>query len=644
MSLTASVAILFVLLLRLLLKKAPKVISYALWGVVLFRLLCPVSIESGLSLFGLLDTPTVGTSERTSTVEYIPTNIVHTEFPDVVLPMPGIGEAITEALPQGEEQLAADPLEASMSIATYVWLGGIHPLRQGYGDELRRGCGAQARPGDTGRLQCVPFSLATGKRIIAGMPLAFGEGNTKSRIKNLANWKKPAFWVVLVAVIACIVLAVCLLTNPTGYHADFTDNEIVSASCLDFRSGNDEASSTELNQSQIDELMSRLKDVKQARKSNKYAGFTPGYQISAKLQDETYIRISGYSFDIVDMVDIEHGERRYVVTDKEFCEYLSRICAGGDVTDAAVSAIKWFDYLAAPSEMQWDGRLEINLPEFPDVTFRWYPERMEAVVGGEIIPLYSGMPIWNAYFYDLTGDGLSELCSSLSMGSGIVDNRVMIYDYANGASYSLEDRGTFDYTLRQDENDGQLYVDKNAHWGGGFLSTGRLAFLNDAIQILGQDMPTDNIRDTIDPTDDANFAYDTAEEKFYEDENNEYFFGGIYSQYVIVHYTDGTQEDIVTALNAGRAAIADLDKFGIRYWAEPKAATETDPLYAAITSAILAQNKSNKPDGLLHCANFVLLKQEELCIDSEPPTPIQVTAYGIALHEAIVSPGTPSMG
>ena len=51
MSLTAGVVILFVLLLRLLLKKAPKVISYALWGIVLFRLLCPVSIQSDLSLF-----------------------------------------------------------------------------------------------------------------------------------------------------------------------------------------------------------------------------------------------------------------------------------------------------------------------------------------------------------------------------------------------------------------------------------------------------------------------------------------------------------------------------------------------------------------------------------------------------------------
>lgn len=312
MSLTASVAIVFVLLLRLLLKKAPKVISYALWGVVLLRLLCPVSIESGLSLYGLLDTPTVDMTEHSSAMEYIPSNIVHTEYPEVVLPVPGVGEAITETLPQGEEQLRADPLEGPIFIATYVWMGGIlvmavygivtylrlrrrlitaSPLRnniyladeiespfvmglvrpkiylpsamkereQSYiilheqhhirrldhivkalafvalcihwfnplvwvafilsGKDMEMSCdeavvrklGTQIRADYTASL----LSLATGKRIIAGMPLAFGEGNTKDRIKNLANWKKPAFWVVLVAVVACVALAVCLLTNPT---------------------------------------------------------------------------------------------------------------------------------------------------------------------------------------------------------------------------------------------------------------------------------------------------------------------------------------------------------------------------------------------------------------------------------------------
>ena len=46
----ASLVILIVLLVRLCLKRTPKVISYALWAVVLFRLLCPVSIEAPISL------------------------------------------------------------------------------------------------------------------------------------------------------------------------------------------------------------------------------------------------------------------------------------------------------------------------------------------------------------------------------------------------------------------------------------------------------------------------------------------------------------------------------------------------------------------------------------------------------------------
>lgn len=50
MSLTASYVILFILLVRLPLKKAPKSVSYALWGVAAFRLLCPFSFESIFSL------------------------------------------------------------------------------------------------------------------------------------------------------------------------------------------------------------------------------------------------------------------------------------------------------------------------------------------------------------------------------------------------------------------------------------------------------------------------------------------------------------------------------------------------------------------------------------------------------------------
>ena len=50
MSFTAGIVFLCVCLARLLLRRAPAVLRYALWAVVLFRLLCPVSFESALAL------------------------------------------------------------------------------------------------------------------------------------------------------------------------------------------------------------------------------------------------------------------------------------------------------------------------------------------------------------------------------------------------------------------------------------------------------------------------------------------------------------------------------------------------------------------------------------------------------------------
>ncbi|MBQ3509723.1 MAG: hypothetical protein IJA90_06900 [Peptococcaceae bacterium] len=63
---------------------------------------------------------------------------------------------------------------------------------------------------------------------------------------------------------------------------------------------------------------------------------------------------------------------------------------------------------------------------------------------------------------------------------------------------------------------------------------------------------------------------DTALEKFYEDESNEYYFSVIKSQYIVVTYNDGSSEDIVTALADGRVTMTDLDKFNIEYHIEPK--------------------------------------------------------------------------
>lgn len=52
------------------------------------------------------------------------------------------------------------------------------------------------------------------RKMISACPVAFGEDGVKGRIKSVLNYKKPAFWIVWTALILCIVVAVCFLTNP----------------------------------------------------------------------------------------------------------------------------------------------------------------------------------------------------------------------------------------------------------------------------------------------------------------------------------------------------------------------------------------------------------------------------------------------
>ena len=58
------------------------------------------------------------------------------------------------------------------------------------------------------------LSCAAPGRAVAACPLAFGEGNIKTRVKSALHYKKPAFWVAAAAVLAVVIMAVCFLTNP----------------------------------------------------------------------------------------------------------------------------------------------------------------------------------------------------------------------------------------------------------------------------------------------------------------------------------------------------------------------------------------------------------------------------------------------
>jgi bla regulator protein BlaR1 len=67
--------------------------------------------------------------------------------------------------------------------------------------------------------------VSTGRRTLGCSPLAFGENNTKGRIMNILNYKKPATWVVTLAAAAVIIIGIGLLTNP---NAASNDNDTAS--------------------------------------------------------------------------------------------------------------------------------------------------------------------------------------------------------------------------------------------------------------------------------------------------------------------------------------------------------------------------------------------------------------------------------
>ena len=58
------------------------------------------------------------------------------------------------------------------------------------------------------------LTCAAQRRMITACPIAFGETDVRGRIKNVLNYKKPAFWIICISIVSCIVVAVCFLTNP----------------------------------------------------------------------------------------------------------------------------------------------------------------------------------------------------------------------------------------------------------------------------------------------------------------------------------------------------------------------------------------------------------------------------------------------
>lgn len=331
MSAVASIVILFVLAARLLLKRAPKIFSYALWAIVLVRLLVPISIPSPVSAVPQIQAtagheinaalPAIefeapGNREQniiiheqniTNPEQPIENNeaygkVSHSVEPAVYLTIAwlvgigimllysvisylGIRQKVRIAVPLRDNIFIADDIKSPFAVGfirpkiylpcnldereqEYIILHEQHHIRRldhiakalaflalsihwfnplvwvafilackdmemSCDEAVIRKMGEDIRADYSASL----LTLATGRRIIAGAPIDFGEGDTKDRIRNLSRWKKPAIWVIVIVVIFCIVLSVCLLTNQseTGTSTQNTGYYVITGNVLKYR-------------------------------------------------------------------------------------------------------------------------------------------------------------------------------------------------------------------------------------------------------------------------------------------------------------------------------------------------------------------------------------------------------------------------
>ncbi|MBE6773596.1 MAG: hypothetical protein E7544_05165 [Ruminococcaceae bacterium] len=65
------------------------------------------------------------------------------------------------------------------------------------------------------------LSCSMPQRMISACPVAFGEVGVKKRIKSVLNYKKPAFWIIVTAVIVSVVVALCFMTDPKSRNGEY---------------------------------------------------------------------------------------------------------------------------------------------------------------------------------------------------------------------------------------------------------------------------------------------------------------------------------------------------------------------------------------------------------------------------------------
>ena len=471
-SITAGWIVLVVVLLRFVLKKAPKWIRVVLWGLVALRLMLPVSIESVTSLVPSAETVKV------ESVTYTPPTF------QSALPLPAVeGERIV--LQSGFSALnsAVNPTPAEAAehfdtvavlktVAGWVWLTGVvgmllyalisfwrlkHRVRASVA--LEKGvyvCDEISDPFILGLI--VPkIYLPSG---MDGQTRGYVLSHERAHLKRFdfiwkplgflllsVYWFNPLLWLAYVLLCRDIELAcdekVIKELDDAGkaaysealVHASVS-RRMVSACPLAFGETG---------------VKGRVKSVLNYKK--------PAFWI---------ILVAILCCVAVAVCFLTMPKKE----DKLPEEAALPTAAPETVWGSDAKVLQWLDFTNDTYEMMWDSTKKIALDAFPGVTFRWTAGSVEAVENGRTRTLFTGMPVWSVFFADVTNDGKPELCATVSFGSGIVDNHIVVYDYANLQSYTLWDRMQFDFHLYT--VNGALYVGKTPYMGDKQVDSGTL--------------------------------------------------------------------------------------------------------------------------------------------------------------------------
>lgn len=126
MSITGAYIIIAVMLIRLLLRKSPKIFSYCLWLIPALRLILPFSFSSVLSIFNFISAPSESTpASGITSHSFVPENIGTMPMPEISTGINAADKLINPALPAADITASVNPMQIIEAVAAIIWLIGI---------------------------------------------------------------------------------------------------------------------------------------------------------------------------------------------------------------------------------------------------------------------------------------------------------------------------------------------------------------------------------------------------------------------------------------------------------------------------------------------------------------------------------------